>query len=63
LAHWLQNAKRRMAEQKLTPEQATQLLVITQISADARSQHPVPIQCQLLFEGTVLATTRLFCIN
>ena len=63
LARWLQNAKRRMAEQKLTPEQATQLLVITQISADAGSQHPVPIQCQLLFEGTVLATTRLFCIN
>jgi hypothetical protein len=63
LARWLQNAKRRMAEQKLTPEQATQLLVITQISADARSQHPVPIQCQLLLEGTVPATTRLFCIN
>ena len=63
LARWLQNAKRRMAEQKLTPEQATQLLVITQISADAGSQHPVPIQCQLLFEGTVLTTTRLFCIN
>ena len=63
LARWLQNAKRRMAEQKLTPEQATQLLVITQISADARSQHPVPIQCQLLLEGTVPVTTRLFCIN
>ena len=63
LARWLQNAKRRMAEQKLTPELATQLLVITQISADARSQHPVPIQCQLLFEGTVPATTRFFCIN
>ena len=63
LARWLQNAKRRMIEQKLTPELATQLLAITQISADARSQHPVPIQCQLLFEGTVPATTRLLCIN